>query len=301
MSAPDPDKKDDKPIIFVIKRVKKVVHGGHHGGSWKIAYADFVTAMMTFFLLMWLLSMLNKAQLQGISEYFKNPNARSSQQAVESKKKTRNALTAKESAGMNVDSETQKEKETEKKKEDEKKKQDEKSKTPATPAPAPTDKTSQAIMKDLLNQLQNDPNLSQYKNALNIKITSQGLKIELKDLQGKPMFSNGQTDFAKYAQGILRWLAPTLNKYPNNVIIVGHTDSNPLNRPNYTNWELSSDRAAATRRVLVDSGMDNRKIIRILGAADTKSLQNTSGDDDANRRIAIIVLTDQATKEMDDQ
>lgn len=299
MSAPDPEKKDDKPSIIVIKRVKKVVHGGHHGGSWKIAYADFVTAMMTFFLLMWLLSMLNKSQLQGISEYFKNPNSRSSQQATESQKKKKNALTAKESAGMNVNSETEKEKEKEKKKDDQKKKEDDKSKAPTTAAQA--DKTSQAIMKDLLNQLKNDPNLSQYKNALNIKITSQGLKIELKDLQGKPMFSNGQTDFAKYAQGILQWLAPTLNKYPNNVIIVGHTDANPLNRPNYTNWELSSDRAAATRRVLVDSGMDNRKIIRILGAADTKNLQNTSADDDANRRIAIIVLNDEAAKAMEDQ
>lgn len=297
MSAPDPEKKDDKPSIIVIKRVKKVVHGGHHGGSWKIAYADFVTAMMTFFLLMWLLSMLNKSQLHGISEYFRNPNAKSSQAAAESKKKSKNALTATESAGMNLNTEMEKEKE--KKKEDQKKKDDDKSKAPVTSAPV--DKTSEAIMKDLMKQLQNDPNLSQYKNALNIKVTAQGLKIELKEMQGKPMFSNGQADFAKYAKGILHWLSPTLNKYPNNVIIVGHTDSTPLNRPNYSNWELSSDRAAATRRVLIDSGMDNRKIIRILGAGDTKSLQSKESDDDANRRISIIVLNDQAAKAMDDQ
>src|SRR5690348_4758662 len=145
-----PDSKHDnhekKPVI-IIKRVKKVVNG-HHGGSWKIAYADFVTAMMTFFMLMWLLSMLNKAQLEGISEYFKNPNKKSSQQAVETKVKTENALSQKESVGMSANNEENKEKKTkeqiqkEKEKEKEKKKNDNTSKLNAL-----------ALQKDLQSQL----------------------------------------------------------------------------------------------------------------------------------------------------
>ncbi|HEU5282090.1 MAG TPA: flagellar motor protein MotB [Gammaproteobacteria bacterium] len=293
MSAPNTpeEKKDVKPIIIINRKIKKVVHG-NHAGSWKIAYADFVTAMMTFFMLMWLLSMLNKAQLEGISEYFKNPNRKSSQQAVESKVKTENALSQKESIGMSTNTEENQQKKTkdETQKEKEKKKNDNTSKLNAL-----------ALQKDLQTQLNTNPKLSQYKNSLNIKMTPDGLKIELKDLDGKPMFSNGKADFANYAKGLLDWLAPTLNKYPNQVIVVGHTDSAPLNRADYSNWELSSDRAAATRRVLIDAGMDNRKIVRIIGAADTTSLKNAKGNDPTNRRIAIIVLTDEALKNLQEQ
>lgn len=293
MSAPNTpeEKKDAKPVIIINRKIKKVVHGSH-AGSWKIAYADFVTAMMTFFMLMWLLSMLNKAQLEGISEYFKNPNKKSSQQAVESKVKTENALSQKESTGMNTNSEENKEKKTkdQTQKEKEKKKNDNISKMNAI-----------ALQKDLQTQLNTNPKLSQYKNLLNIKMTSDGLKIELKDLDGKPMFSNGKADFAAYAKDLLDWLAPTLNKYPNQVMIVGHTDSKPLNRADYSNWELSSDRAASTRRVLIDSGMDNRKIVRIVGAADTTGLKDTQTNDAANRRIVIMVLTDEALKNIQEQ
>lgn len=297
MSAPNTteEKKDEKPVIIINRKIKKVVHGGH-GGSWKIAYADFVTAMMTFFMLMWLLSMLNKAQLEGISEYFKNPNKKSSQQAVETKVKTENALSQKESIGMSANNEENKEKKTqdqtqkEKEKEKQKKMNDNISKMNAL-----------KLQKDLQTQLQTNPKLAEYKNLLNIKMTSDGLKIELKDLEGKPMFSNGKADFASYAKNLLDWLAPTLNKYPNQVMIVGHTDSTPLNRSDYSNWELSSDRAASTRRVLIDAGMDDRKIVRIVGAADTTSLKDSKSNDASNRRIVIMVLTDQALQNIQDQ
>ena len=291
-SAHDPNSKE-KPVIVIVRKVKKV-HGGHHGGSWKIAYADFVTAMMTFFMLMWLLSMLNKAQLEGISEYFKNPNNKSDQQAIETKDKTKDALAAKESSGMasniNVDKNKNKDNDKNKEKEKEKKKQDSKMMI-----------TADQIKKDLEKSINQNPILSQYKSALNIKVTNQGLKIELKDLKDKPMFSNGKTDFADYAKVILDWLAPTLNKYPNRVMVVGHTDSKPLNRKDYTNWELSTDRASSTRRTLVDYGMDDRKIVRVVGVGDTDKLEKTQPDDPANRRIVLIVLTDEAYKAMQDQ
>ncbi len=283
----------EKPVIVIVRKVKKV-HGGHHGGSWKIAYADFVTAMMTFFMLMWLLSMLNKAQLEGISEYFKNPNNKSSQQAIETKDKTKNALAAKESSGMasNLSTDKSKDKDKNKNKEKEKEKKKEDSKITVTP---------EQIKKDLEKSINQNPILSQYKSALNIKITNQGLKIELKDLRDKPMFSNGRTDFADYAKAVLDWLAATLNKYPNQVMVIGHTDSKPLNRKEYSNWELSTDRAAATRRTLVDYGMDDRKIVRVVGVGDTDKLEKLQPNDPANRRIVLIVLTNEAYKAMQDQ
>lgn len=289
----DPNTKE-KPVIVIVRKVKKM-HAGHHGGSWKIAYADFVTAMMTFFMLMWLLSMLNKAQLEGISEYFKNPNSKSNQQAIETKDKTKDALSAKESSGMasNIATDNNKDKDKDKNKEKEKEKKKEDFKMQVV--------SSDQIKKDLEKSINQNPNLSQYKSALNIKVTNQGLKIELTDLKNKPMFSNGKTDFAEYAKTILDWLAPTLNKYPNRVMVVGHTDSKPVNRKDYSNWELSGDRASATRRTLVDYGMDDRKVVRIVGMGDTDKIEKLKPDDPGNRRIEIIVLTDEAYKQMQDQ
>ncbi len=245
--------------------IKRVIKKGnkHHGGQWKIAYADFVTAMMAFFLLMWLLSLLNKYQREGIAEYFKKPlkDVFTQPQIVPAADKY--------------------------------------------PGAAPNTKSENtlvkihALQKHLQQQLDNDPQMSQYKNQLNFIITSDGLKIELKDLKDKPMFSEGKTDFKEHAETILAWLSTELNAYPNQVVIVGHTDSVPYpNSNNYSNWELSADRANATRRALIDYGMDDKKIIRIMGAADTELLNKQNGEDSENRRIEIIILTDEAAKRM---
>lgn len=270
-----------KPTIIVQRKIKKYVHK-HHGGAWKIAYADFVTAMMTFFLLMWLLSMLNKSQLSGISAYFKKPYQNGVTSDVDvNRDKIFNDTNVKST-------------DTEKK-----------------AGPAPDDVVSAEEQKsfqdaeqmqiDLQKEIDQNPLLSQYKNALNIKVTSQGLKIELKDLEKKPMFSNGQTDFADYAKNILGWLAGALNKYPNRVMIVGHTDNKPILKLNYSNWELSADRATATRRTLVGAGMDLSKVVRVVGVADTDKLDDVHEDDPSNRRISIIVLTDEAYQKMQDE
>lgn len=254
---------DDKaPQNIIIRRIKKV-HNKHHGGSWKIAYADFVTAMMAFFLLMWLLALLNKYQLEGVAQYFKKPLKEAFGHQDDGKKKI---------GGVD--------------KSEDKKKFEEMQKV-------------KALKAKLETKLNKDPELSQFKNQLNFIITANGLKIELRDLQNKTMFSEGKTDFQNHADKIVSWLSSELNTYPNQVVIIGHTDGSPYaNQSKYDNWELSSDRANAARRSLVKHGMGANKIIRVIGVADTELLNKKDVKDPTNRRIEIIVLTDEASKKI---
>lgn len=271
--------------IIIIKRIKKVVHG-HHGGAWKIAYADFVTAMMTFFLLMWLLSMLNKYQLQGMSEYFQRPLKEMVAQKTDPKKdmiKLQDSSTTSKDPKMNKVGEAANIKDV--------------------PKAEQNKLASEQIKSELEKKLQSNPKISQYKNVLNFKVTSQGLKIELKDLKDKSMFSSGKTDFADYASAIIEWLATEMNKYPNRVMIVGHTDSKPIQGTDqYTNWELSADRSNATRRELVQFGMAPEKVVRIVGVADVDKLDSArTSEDAANRRIEIVILNDDTYNKMQNE
>ena len=272
------ENKEHKPT-YIIKRIKKT-HAGHHGGSWKIAYADFVTAMMAFFLLMWLLSMMNKYQLEGISNYFKKPLKEAfAKNPGDSPKKTKiipNELKTLEK----IDSKTQ-------------------HRMNMVTNMKDFDKMN-AIKKELENKLNSDPQMSQFKNQLNFIVTSDGLKIQLKDLQNQSMFTTGKADFQEHAEKILSWLSGQLNTFPNHVVVIGHTDTAPYagETKDYTNWELSADRANATRRSLVKYGMDDKKIMRVMGAGDTQLLDKQNGLDPANRRIEIIVLTDKAAEKM---
>ena len=301
----------------IIKKIKKVHKGGHHGGSWKIAYADFVTAMMAFFLLMWLLSLLNKYQLQGISEYFRKPlkEAFTKQDMIKPKdttkpdslgetaftkkgSKTNNPNTADKNIGMQDGSQKENKKPTAGAAditEAGKKKGQAAADAAAIKAQQEKEK-QQKEMQDMKSKLEKDmeknPQTAEYKNLINFKITSEGLKIELRDLENQPMFSEGKADFFRYSKEIVGWLSKELNNYPNRVVIIGHTDSKPYNDASgkYSNWELSADRANATRRELVANGMQGDKIIRVIGMGDTKLLKE-DGEDPANRRIEIVVLT----------
>jgi chemotaxis protein MotB len=287
-TEPHQDKKGNNHAqgnIIIIKRIKKVVHG-HHGGAWKIAYADFVTAMMTFFLLMWLLSMFNKYQLQGISDYFKRPVKDIIAQKTDPKN---DMIKIQETSTTNKNIQENKVNEAANIKDVKKAEQNK--------------LASEQIKSEIEKQLKSNPRISQYKNILNFKVTSQGLKIELKDLKDKPMFSSGKTNFADYASNIIEWLAKVMNKYPNRVMIIGHTDSKPIyGSTEYTNWELSSDRSNATRRELVHFGMSPEKVVRIVGVADIDPLETAkSNEDDSNRRIDIVILNDDAFQKMQDE
>jgi chemotaxis protein MotB len=280
----------DKPII--IRRIKKIKKGGHHGGSWKIAYADFVTAMMAFFLLMWLLGLMNKYQLEGVAEYFKKPL----KEAFTHESNQRGM-------GKNKDKEKFTEKYTEKEKEKAFVKADnpndkmtDKQMSGQTAVPF---KSIQEIKRDLETKLEKDPEMRQYKNQLNFQVTADGLKIELKDLENKPMFTKGRTDFEAYAKNIISWLSQQVNQYPNRVVIIGHTDALPYAETmHYSNWELSADRANATRRALIQAGLQKDKIIRVIGVSDTELLDKQHGINPSNRRIEIIIMTDDAMKKL---
>ncbi|VVC77082.1 Motility protein B [Aquicella siphonis] len=310
---------DENKRAIIVKRIKKV-HNTHHGGSWKIAYADFVTAMMSFFLLMWLLSMLNKYQLQGIAEYFKKPLKEvfskqdnisrtntlkpdklgpSTYKETGLKEKTEN--TADKNLGVLDKAQNQSE-ETQGNPQNPVKDMKDQQDTSGTQKHQSQKEQLEKLMQmkaELETKMKNDPEISQFKNQLNFVVTSDGLKIIINDLKNKPMFSLGKTDFEKYAKNILAWLSKQITVYPNKVMIIGHTDTIPYpDTANYGNWELSADRANATRRALIKYGVNVKQILRVVGGADTDSLENLQGDNPANRRIEIILLTDQAAEHM---
>jgi chemotaxis protein MotB len=282
---------DDSERPIIIRRIKKIKRGGHHGGAWKIAYADFVTAMMAFFLLMWLLGLLNKYQLAGVAEYFKKPlkDAFTHESNQKGKDKNTEKFTEK-------NQEKNKEKETEK----EKPAKIDIKVNKATPSPTNAKEVRDVakVKKDLEEKLMTDPEMRQYKNQLNFVITADGLKVELRDLEGHPMFTTGKSDFEKYAQTILAWLGKELNNYSNRIAVIGHTDAARYAGSDYSNWELSADRANATRRALVKHGLDQDKIIRVMGMGETQPLDKANGLAASNRRIELLILTDDAMKKM---
>ncbi len=291
---------NNQPII--IKRVKKIKKAGHHGGAWKIAYADFVTAMMAFFLIMWILALLNKSQLTSVAEYFKHPTKKG---LVDKGTK----INKDQQHDYYVEKGNQKSNwkalDNNKKTEDEKEKQKTQSvqipmriTSVTTQNPNANMQKLEQVKQDLENKMDKDPVLRQFKNQLNFIITADGLKIELRDLENKPMFSKGRTDFEKYANTILSWLSNELNNYPNQIVITGHTDTIKFSGDNYTNWELSADRANATRRALIKFGMMPDKILRIVGEGDKELLDKKNGMNPSNRRIDILVLSDEAMKKL---
>jgi chemotaxis protein MotB len=247
---------------IVIRRKRKNAHGAAHGGSWKIAYADFVTAMMAFFLLMWLLSSTNQGDLQGIADYFNRPL---------------NALFT-EGPGATATTAPQTEKENA-----EARRKDEADQL-------------QGLKTKLDALIEQSPKLEAFKNQIKIDITSEGLRIQIIDNQNRPMFDKGNAVLKDYTKAILDQIGPALNAVPNRISIAGHTDALPYRGmvDGYSNWELSSERANSARRELLAGGMHAAKILQILGLADALPFLKNDPTDPANRRISIVVLNAQA-------
>lgn len=275
-----------RPIV--VKKIKKV-SGGHHGGAWKIAYADFVTAMMAFFLLMWLLGSASKGQLEGIESYFKTPlkvalmggpsvGASDSILKGGGKDLTRKQMQVKPEDGS-------KEKEKEPNLKDIKK------------ALAAKEKVQLENLKAKIEEtINSSQTLKKFKKQLLLDITSEGLRIIIVDEMNRPMFNSARAELQPYAKKILQELGSTLNDVPNRISLSGHTDATPFSTGEtaYSNWELSADRANASRRELVAGGMDEFKLMKVVGLASAALYDKENPFNPINRRISIIVMNKEA-------
>jgi chemotaxis protein MotB len=269
------------PII--VKRIKKVA-GGHHGGAWKIAYADFVTAMMAFFLLMWLLGSTAKGDLAGIAEYFKTPL----KVAMQGGSGSGDSSSVIKGGGTDLTRKVGQIKKGEVK--------SEKKSYNLKAAQAELERAEAASLKQLKKRLEGaidaNPTLKQFKRQLLIDITSEGLRIQIVDEQNRPMFNLASAELQPYTKIILHEIGRVLNGVQNRISLSGHTDATPYANGDrgYSNWELSSDRANASRRELVAGGMSESKILRVVGLASSVPFKNAAPHDPVNRRISIIVM-----------
>lgn len=280
-----------KPIIK--KVIKKGGHG-HHGGAWKIAYADFMTAMMAFFLLMWLLNAVTEKQLQGIANYFAPTSVSKSQSGagglLGGKVIGEGVLTSNSSDSFNptlppptfnnADAESETDGDL----------------SQAALERAQHEKEEQQFEEaadELRKAVSGIPELKELAKNLLIDNTPEGLRIQIIDQQGSAMFPSGSSRMTPQMRRLLGLVASAIKDVPKQVSIAGHTDSIKYADPNgYGNWELSADRALASRRVLVEMGFPDARVHRVAGRADADPLVAEDPNNPQNRRISIVLLRD---------
>ena len=312
-------KKGDKKGITIIRR-EEIIAAGHHGGAWKVAYADFVTAMMAFFLLMWLLNATTEAQRRGLADYF-SPTIANSRGTSGSGRpfggkspfedgpaiSDRGTMVTMNGNAPPVDVE------------------DDGSDTPVVRSVHSTAKDAagtdtgghtalrgnaasamnaadlaaarraeQAAFKNAAAAMQqavaSDPALAAFAHQLSIDLTPQGLRVQIRDADQRPMFDTGSIEPNAQARALLQRLIPILAKLPEAISIAGYTDAAPYSGVGRTNWDLSSERANATRRLLTEGGLPDGRIRDVGGHADRDLLLPADPLAAANRRVAIILL-----------
>lgn len=289
----DDEQKPKKEQPIIIKKVKGGGGHGHHGGAWKVAYADFVTAMMAFFLVMWILNMSDETK-KGIANYFSQPGVFNFMSGkalpVEMKLSVTNydyAIGAsksnykedgstKDKGQMFLDSAVQKVyKEAQAKSEFSKQRLEE---------------TKKQIQKEIEEIVTNQPDMGKLLNSMKIITTQEGFRIELIESEDNMFFERGNANFTPLAREVLAKIARSIGKLRNYVEIEGHTDSSPFGaNATYTNWELSVDRANSARRFLANQGLWDGQIISVVGFADRKPIRPENPLDKTNRRISILV------------
>ncbi|MEP7352321.1 MAG: flagellar motor protein MotB [Acidobacteriota bacterium] len=231
------------PTIIIIK--KKVNHGGHHGGAWKVAYADFVTAMMALFIVLWLLSSSEKVK-EAVSSYFKDPTG-------SGKEKGSSATGTGESISIKKDDMGQ-------------------------------------LKEKLEAALKQTPELEKLKEYVQMTVTGEGLRIELLESEKGMFFQSGSSTPSPLGKELIAKLAQELGQLPNELLIEGHTDSRPFGaKTDYSNWELSSDRANAARRLMETGGLRSGQVVQVRGFADHSLRQPEDPEAASNRRISVIV------------
>ena len=282
--------KQDELRPIIIKKIKRG-GGGHHGGAWKVAYADFVTAMMAFFLLMWLLNVTTKEQKMGIAEYF-DPNPKISVTTSGANGMLGGLTISKDGAMVNDKSPmTPQEQTTPALRPGQEKMTDEKLKEELKKREDANFKKAEAALKSAISS---SPELKGLEKNLKMDMTPEGLRIQIVDQDGKPMFPSGSAEMYERTQKLLAKVSEVITKMPNEISIRGHTDGVPyMKGNNYGNWELSADRANASRRVLVGTGFPNDRVNNVVGKADTDHMIIKNPSDEQNRRISIILLREE--------
>ena len=279
------DSKKVQPII--IKRVKKSGHATH-GGAWKIAFADFMTAMMAFFLLMWLLGSTTEGDRKGIADYFSNPvkvsmmggsGAGDATSIIQGGGTSLTETAGQQNKGR---SETV----------------DEKLRKKALKAEQTRAEQARlnALKAKAEEVIANDNRLSKYQSQLRLDLTAEGLRIQIVDDQNRPMFDSGSDSVQGYMRDVLRAIGFVLADVPNRLTIEGHTDAKPFvgGETGYSNWELSADRANASRRELIAGGLKGDRVLRVQGLAASMLFDAQHPESPLNRRISIIVMNREA-------
>ncbi len=282
---------NNQPIVI---KKNKVIAGGHHGGSWKVAYADFVTAMMAFFLLMWLLGSTTEGQRSAISDFFQNPSLVISDSG---------GSPTPVNMGGGMDAPQQPDVKTQEHKEMATKQlgmQENVQIANQQLGMAELEKQRfEHMLEDLRQAIESSQSLNAFKDQLLLDITQEGLRIQIVDKEQRSMFDLGSAALKGYTRNILSELAQFITKLPNKVSITGHTDARQYSQLNsYTNWELSADRANAARRQLIMGGMDAEKVIRVEGLASRVLLDKQDPNNPSNRRIGIVILNSEAEKDI---
>ncbi len=320
---------NNRPII--IKKIKKSGGGGHHGGAWKVAYADFVTAMMAFFLLLWLVGQVPSEKLSGLADHFtptaglkgkvgdtgkggmgKGEDGRLKDggstpsvvfgapdntgdiaKAAETDKETEDEFEGSEfEEAPEFDRPTAGTDQVQPEIVEDSEKSLEISKNDAEVIEAALEKERfDEISKELEAQIKGSPELKDFAENLKIDQTDQGLRIQITDLAGVSMFQSGQTELNIDTEPLLAKVSELIQSVDNRVAIIGHTDSVPFNgRDGYSNWELSADRANASRRFLMQTGIEKHRIYKVEGMADSSHYVPDDPKNPQNRRISIILL-----------
>jgi chemotaxis protein MotB len=275
-----------QPII--VKRVKKAGHAAH-GGAWKIAYADFMTAMMAFFLLMWLLGSTAKGDLQGIAAYFNSP-LKVSMAGGDGSGNSSSIITGGGTDLAKIHGQVRR---SDAEQDNDRRKADASVKAIRAQQDAQRIKSLRARIDAMISS---NSTLNEYKAQIRIDVTPDGLQIQIVDEQNRPMFDSGSAILKPYMREILREVGSAMGGVENRISLAGHTDAAPYGngQRGYSNWELSSDRANASRRELVSAGMPDDKLARVVGLGASDLLYADKPRAPQNRRITITVLTREA-------
>ena len=307
--------RSDKRAIVIVKRYTR---GGeaHHGGAWKVAYADFVTAMMAFFLVMWLVTAVSRDQRAAIFDYFKNPSMEPGKSAKPAPgmngpggastspinmhggldaPRVLQSLSPGIGAPVAPPAPIATQRETAPKVEPQ---EDDPLASARKAVQAAERRQLESLMEELKKAIDESQALEPFKDQLLLDITPEGLRIQIVDKQNRPMFDMGSTRLKPYTVAILTELARYLNSVPNRLSLTGHTDATPyVDGSGRTNWDLSADRANAARRALEAAGLSGDKTSRVVGLASSVLFNKDNPRAPVNRRISIIVMTRQAEED----